>query len=147
MLTDSNTNELESHGFVKYRIRTKNDLEIGDEIFNTAYIYFDFNEPVATNTVLNSVVVFPGINENSTEIPLYIYPNPNNGIITIESNLDNYGNTKSFYQLTDITGKTLLQGTATTSKFNLDISALSSGVYFISITDGEKQVYGKVVKE
>lgn len=55
LLPDSTTNEPASHGFIKYRVRPKNNLVLGDEIKNTAYIYFDYNVPVVTNTV-NTVV-------------------------------------------------------------------------------------------
>ena len=51
LLPDSTTNEPDSHGFIQYSIKPKNNLMIGDSIKNTAYIYFDFNEPVVTNTV------------------------------------------------------------------------------------------------
>ncbi len=55
LLPDSTTNEPLSHGFIKYRIRPMNNLVIGDEIRNTAYIYFDYNVPVITNTTLTPV--------------------------------------------------------------------------------------------
>lgn len=51
LLPDSTTNEPESHGFIQYSVKPKNTLVLGDSIKNTAYIYFDFNEPVVTNTV------------------------------------------------------------------------------------------------
>lgn len=54
-LPDSTANEPASHGFVKYSIQAKPNLQLGDEIKNTAYIYFDFNEPVVTNTTLTEV--------------------------------------------------------------------------------------------
>ncbi|MBX7052988.1 MAG: hypothetical protein K1X54_13200 [Flavobacteriales bacterium] len=50
MLPDSNTNEPESHGFIHFRIKTIPGLGIADVIENNAAIYFDFNEPVITNT-------------------------------------------------------------------------------------------------
>jgi hypothetical protein len=71
-----------------------------------------------------------------------IYPNPSSGVMVITSEIN-----KGTYNLHDITGKTLLQGTVSTTKFSLDISSLSSGVYFVSVSDGERQVNGKVVKE
>ncbi len=40
-----------SHGFVKFRIKPKASLALGDEINNRAFIYFDYNEPIITNTV------------------------------------------------------------------------------------------------
>jgi hypothetical protein len=54
-LPDSNVNEPASHGFVKYRIEIDQGLSHGDEITNTAEIYFDFNPAVITNTVLNTL--------------------------------------------------------------------------------------------
>jgi Leucine-rich repeat (LRR) protein len=54
-LPDSNTNELGSHGYVQYRVKLKDGLAIGTPINNKAYIYFDFNDPVATNTTTNTI--------------------------------------------------------------------------------------------
>lgn len=55
-LPDSTSNEADSHGFVEYSILCKNSMRLGGIIDNTAYIYFDFNEPVATNTTNTAVV-------------------------------------------------------------------------------------------
>ena len=54
-LPDSNTNEPLSHGFFFYDVAIDRDLPIGTAIHNTAAIYFDFNAPVITNTVRNTV--------------------------------------------------------------------------------------------
>lgn len=54
-LPDSNVNEPGSHGYIKYQIDPKNSLIIGDEIRNTAYIYFDFNDAIITNTAINKI--------------------------------------------------------------------------------------------
>lgn len=50
MLPDSNVNEIQSHGFVLYRIDLLPNLLNGTEINNTANIYFDNNPAVITNT-------------------------------------------------------------------------------------------------
>ncbi|MBL0316092.1 MAG: T9SS type A sorting domain-containing protein [Flavobacteriales bacterium] len=50
MLADSNTNESESHGFIHFRIKTIPGLGVADVVENSVAIYFDFNEPVITNT-------------------------------------------------------------------------------------------------
>lgn len=55
-LSDSLANEPQSHGFIKYRLAPVNGAPHGTQIQNTAYIYFDLNSPVATNTVLNTLV-------------------------------------------------------------------------------------------
>ena len=54
-LPDSNANEPLSHGFFFYDVMIDRDLPIGTAIHNTAAIYFDFNAPVITNTVRNTV--------------------------------------------------------------------------------------------
>ncbi len=55
-LPDSFVNESASHGFVKYRILAKAGLEENTDVQNTAYIYFDENPPIVTNTVSNRMV-------------------------------------------------------------------------------------------
>ena len=54
-LPDSTTNEIASNGFVQFSIQPKLDLLPGDIIENTVSIYFDFNEPVITNTVFHTI--------------------------------------------------------------------------------------------
>lgn len=75
-LPDSNMNEAASHGFIKYSIRLNNTIPINDSITNTAYIYFDFNEAIVTNSTLNIVKVDASVNESSDEFNMMIYPNP-----------------------------------------------------------------------
>ncbi len=56
MLADSFSDEKASHGFVQYRIKPMAGLPLGAKIKNTAYIYFDYNDPVVTNTTSNEYV-------------------------------------------------------------------------------------------
>ncbi|HKR05658.1 MAG TPA: SdrD B-like domain-containing protein [Bacteroidia bacterium] len=56
LLPDSNINEPMSHGEVTYRIQTKQGLPSNTVINNTAYIVFDLNTPVITNTSLNTMI-------------------------------------------------------------------------------------------
>ncbi len=57
LLPDSNVNEPASHGFVRYRVRPRSDVPLETDILNKAAIYFDFNEPVITNTTQHRVGV------------------------------------------------------------------------------------------
>ena len=52
MLPDSFVNEPASNGFVLFDIKTKRNLPFGTVMENTAEIFFDFNEPIITNTVV-----------------------------------------------------------------------------------------------
>jgi len=54
-LPDSTTNEPASHGFIQYSIKPMADLLPGDRIENLAAIYFDFNDPIITNTVFHTI--------------------------------------------------------------------------------------------
>jgi len=56
-LPDSNVDEPGSHGTVVYQIMTDSLLPDPTEITNTAYIYFDYNAPVITNTTLSTITV------------------------------------------------------------------------------------------
>ena len=58
LLPDSNVNELESHGFVEYSIMPKKELPPLAKMCSPAAIYFDFNKPVVTNSVLNTVLCY-----------------------------------------------------------------------------------------
>ncbi len=59
-LPDSNINEPLSHGYVQYKVKLKDSLAIGTNISNTAFIYFDFNAPVVTNTTHNVIKCYAG---------------------------------------------------------------------------------------
>ena len=60
-LPDSNTNLAASQGFVMFGLELKDSLAIGSQIVNSAAIYFDFNAPVITNSVLNTIFTYPEI--------------------------------------------------------------------------------------
>jgi hypothetical protein len=55
MLPDSSQDFLGSQGYVRFNITPIEGLAIGTTIENTAAIYFDLNEPVITNTVINTI--------------------------------------------------------------------------------------------
>lgn len=55
MLPDSTTYEPGSNGFVKFKVEQVNDLPDGAELNNRVGIYFDFNEPIITNTTSHIV--------------------------------------------------------------------------------------------
>jgi uncharacterized repeat protein (TIGR01451 family) len=55
MLPDSNINEPASHGFVKFTVSPQPNIPMGAVIENYAAIYFDFNDPVYTNTYRHTV--------------------------------------------------------------------------------------------
>ncbi|MBL7727876.1 MAG: DUF11 domain-containing protein, partial [Dinghuibacter sp.] len=51
LLPDSGTNAAASNGFISFALKTVNSITVGNQVLNSASIYFDFNASVSTNTV------------------------------------------------------------------------------------------------
>lgn len=128
-LPDSSTNPQGSIGFIQYRIKPKTTWVRPYLIKNTAYIYFDFNAPIVTNTTINSIKdITTGIDEQ-IESNLAVYPNPSHGIFTIDLS----SKKKHYVQLYDITGNVVLSQTIENGKATIDADNLAAGIYNISI--------------
>jgi len=128
LLPDSTHNETESHGYIKYSIKPLSNLEENTKVKNTAYIYFDYNPAIVTNTTVNtfvSVLPFEHI-ENALE-ELIIQPNPSCTYLRIVHLIN------SPYKIFDSSGKTVLIGYYTNQPIN--ISKLSKGVYLVKVND------------
>jgi len=87
LLPDSNTNEPLSHGFLTFEIEQKPDLPVGTLIQNQAAIYFDFNVPVITNLVWNTISTIPNVINNIQQYLInkqsfFVNPNPSQGLIS-----------------------------------------------------------------
>jgi uncharacterized repeat protein (TIGR01451 family) len=130
-LPDSNANEPLSHGWVIYSIATKPNLVNGTEIKNTAYIYFDYNAPIVTNTTLNTVDITLGISDAATnKIDNNLFPNPasNNFFVEFEKEM-----TGVLY-VYDATGKIVRKiHLSHTNTAQLSITDLAPGIYSVSI--------------
>lgn len=136
MLPDSTTDYEGSKGYFQYRIKPKPNLPLGTSIENTAYIYFDYNTPIITNTTQNNFVtgltekIRNSINEFTT------YPNPSNGIF-------NFKDTKNLKQVEvyNLFGELILsQG----HQKQINLSSFSRGIYYAKING---DVVVKLVKE
>lgn len=74
-LPDSVSDEPGSHGAVKFTMTTVSGMVPGTVIGNRANIYFDYNEPVITNTAECVVLATVGITAAENSTPL-LWPNP-----------------------------------------------------------------------
>lgn len=75
-LVPKSQDEAASQGFVRYQIAAKTSLVPGNEVTNTASIYFDYNPPVVTNTTLNTVWVATSTTDRVTPVSFELFPNP-----------------------------------------------------------------------
>jgi hypothetical protein len=135
-LPDSNTNEPLSHGFIEYSISPKPGLADGTTIENVAAIYFDFNQPVITNTTLNTMQTsLAGISEPATNEELLVYPNPTSQDLTILPRFEISGLID--VSIVDLLGKhiqTVYKGTYShSSSIKTNVSSLAKGMYLLRI--------------
>ena len=143
LLPDSNTNEVASHGFVKFRVPQNATAAIGNEIKNSAAIFFDYNEPVLTNTVTHTIGNEFVINaiELVSEGNIKLFPNPASQYISFTLNTN--GNYK--FVLYDAQGK--LQSVVNFN--NPDYKILinhPTGNYFYQLLENSKIVNtGKLI--
>ncbi len=84
-LPDEHSNNNNSHGYIAYKIKPKDNVAIGDFFTNKANIFFDFNPAIETNTVTTEIVPYI-----DTESPIAICQDitielDNNGIVTLNA--------------------------------------------------------------
>ena len=149
LLPDSTTDEQNSHGFVTFSVDQNPELPNGTEINNSVGIYFDFNEPIITNTtshiVNREIYYLVSVNEIKAENgkSLSIYPNPTkNSLNVILPNSQ-----KLSLVIYSIDGK-LIENRTILKNTTIDVSAYQSGMYFIKATNEEGNIYqSKFIKE
>ncbi|MEL6635632.1 MAG: CRTAC1 family protein [Bacteroidota bacterium] len=144
-LPDSTSNEVESHGFVTFRLRPAKDLEPGTTIDNQALIFFDSQAPVATNTVRNI------IRPNGGEAPgqLSLAPNP----MSDYSEVTIYGRRSGevigiqSVMIYSLTGELLLTRTAGgADAYRLEEESLQAGYYTVQAVGMDGKLYlGKLL--
>lgn len=150
LLPDSKTNEPLSHGFVSYRVSPKRGLPEQTEINNTAYIYFDFNPSIQTNTTSNVMVSsLPRATRTkdiNSRLDHKLYPNPFDDelLLEIAGVLDGRDYTFSLF---NSQSQVIRHKKVTSAIERIDTGQLPSGLYFYLIKDthGSVVASGKVV--
>lgn len=149
MLPDSFVNEPASNGFIKYRIKQINNNPIGAVINNQAAIYFDFNEPIFTNTTFHEIgedfipediiTSFTDKLDNSIE-SVFVYPNPSSDVISIDTRLI-IG--ESQFEIFNIYGQLVhkWQSADPIQTINLRTLGINSGVYVLQVKSVDGQFY------
>jgi hypothetical protein len=128
---------------VQYKVKIKDNATVGTVINNTAFIYFDFNAPVVTNTTTNTLTLPNGINTiNNSTATMQLYPNPAQDMVMINLS-DNL--TGGSLTLSDVTGRSLNTISITANHNQLNTGALSSGVYLVTAVKGGVRVVQRLV--
>lgn len=147
MLPDTAQNEPLSHGYVKYSISLNPNLSPGTQITNTAYIYFDYNAPIVTNTALNTIEFPSGITKFSN-YHLGVSPNPTNSTINIS--FEDKQSQNIYVKVMNVSGQVVYQEKLSNAsgKYSktIDLSDVSKGVYLLQIFTDKETIQQKVIK-
>ncbi len=128
LLPDKKTNEEASQGYINYKLNLSGTLPIGTIISNRAFIYFDFQEAIITNTTQNIVSLENSVKPISPLSQLSIYPNPAIDCINISNPYKNSININVINSL----GQIILSKTvAAESKLIIPANILTKGFYII----------------
>jgi uncharacterized repeat protein (TIGR01451 family) len=150
-LPDSNVNKHGSQGAVYFRIKPKSTLANGDTIKNSAAIYFDFNEPVVTNTTTNyfkltsttAIVAVQGGNRQ-----LQVFPNP---VVRNELQFNLAGERitgRYNLRIIDMNGRVVQSSNINMSSSlnKISMHALHAGVYLVEIFNDKHKFAASFVK-
>jgi hypothetical protein len=88
LLPDSTVNSIASMGSFNYTVKLKKSLPFGSKIRNKAYVYFDFNTPIITNTTINTLVsplYVPVLQEPALKISAIPNPFGETTIVRVEN--------------------------------------------------------------
>jgi uncharacterized repeat protein (TIGR01451 family) len=143
MLPDSISNPLTSIGFIQYRIKPKAGLLTGTQIKNKAFIYFDFNPPIVTNTAINNFISPTLIKMSDNDSFIKIYPNPAKNKLSVSFNDDR----QRILVITDIIGKEIFCKNETKKNIEIETDLLQNGIYFIKIIQDSQSSIHKIIVE
>jgi hypothetical protein len=109
------------------------------------YVSFLSDEAIRSNGwTANYSSTTLGINEYHFNNKLKIYPNPTNGIFTIQSFFENTITGKIY----DVLGQEVLKSLSIANGMNtIDIAKLPNGIYLLKVNDLEETNTIKIIKQ
>jgi Secretion system C-terminal sorting domain len=143
-LTPVSEDTLRSQGFVKFAVRLKAGLEVGDEIANTAHIYFDFNPAVVTNTVVTEIAVVSTFEPSQKAAMLDVFPNPASAAVTLllpETATGQKGRLEVFTAMGQLIWAEPVQG----NRQEMAVQDFSAGLYWCRWQVGNQEYWGKLL--
>lgn len=141
-----------SHGYVAFSIKRQSGLPVGTSITNRAGIYFDFNEPVITNTVVSTIIdTVSSVHVVKQNMDLQVMPNPFDQQINIQYDLTESGAVSMFlYNALGEVVSEMAQNTYQTAGVHqqqMDTQRLPSGVYFLHLHTNQGTAVRRIVKQ
>ncbi len=126
-------------GYVVFKIKTLDTLELDDTFSNQAEIYFDYNAPIITNDYTTTVSEVLGVDDIQPNNTFSLSPNPAKDSFQINTQQEIHK-----LELFDSTGKLVKTFLGNTQTYH--ISELQNGIYLLKIyTENEAQTI-KLIK-
>ena len=140
-LADSSNKDY-NKGWISYTISPKAGLQVGEDILNTAYIYFDNNPAIVTNTTLNEYDP-TSIFTPESDMHITLYPNPVQDVLYIDNNRDDAQSAEIY----SVLGQLISRHSLSSGRNTIATSQLAHGIYFVKCIgkDGISVTY-KIVK-
>ncbi|MGB3547824.1 MAG: T9SS type A sorting domain-containing protein [Saprospiraceae bacterium] len=136
LLPDSTTNLAGSQGFITYTISPRADLPLQTRIENTAAIYFDFNDPIITNTTFHTidtafVPLVSGLRPpRAARVDLQVFPNPATGAEVLQ--LQHHGtSTRLSLTVYNALGRVVRRQALPPGRSTLRVADLPRGLYIL----------------
>lgn len=139
-LPGESVDEPASHGFVAFKIKTKNNLVLGNAVKNKAEIYFDYNFPVITNQTTTTVSLLATQGFDTAQVS--IAPNPTQNILNISANCN-----LQKIELLDMQGRVLERYPAFEREASIYLSGKANGMYLVKVTSDKGSSIQKIIKE
>jgi hypothetical protein len=127
------------YGNIMYRIKELSTNGMGSTVHNTAHVYYDWTDPVATNTTEN-INTNLGLKDQSET--WFMAPNPSSDEVTIVSN--EHINT---IELMDQSGKIVHVESPNTKNVRLSVQQYAAGIYLIRLSNDKGVSIKKLVKK
>jgi photosystem II stability/assembly factor-like uncharacterized protein len=137
-------------GFVKFSVVANPALQLNETVSNTAEIYFDFNQPIITNTV-KTTVQYPisgTSNVDNQFFSIRMTPNPAQNRAMLEITANTLAATK-YMILYDAQGRIVKQFRELSERTLISLDGMSSGMYQVVLVSaqGKNIASGKLVIE
>ncbi len=148
LLPDSNINSTASNGYFNYQIKLKSNPIFGYSYKNTAYIYFDYNDPVITNTT-STIYTKTTSTKNTTKVEKYklsIIPNPFEQYSTVQIPQELIDK-DNFLHIQSINGLLIQKYKAETNQVKIQKGNLIPGIYVIYLLNNKnnKMCFEKLI--
>ncbi len=134
-LKPKSVDEAGSQGFIKFEVYLKDELASGTEIPNDAAIYFDFNSPVITNTVVSRIAgTTTSVDYDLDDASISVFPNPTSDKVTIRFEEPLNNDAATYVTVRNALGEALMTQKLNSAGTVLALDELAAGSYWLTIT-------------